>query len=208
MPQHTVTLQSPWKRIRLVPPTASDDEIVSICRTHPTTRQFLQFLPEHMTAEEAGNRRETRAEDKRIMDFHVHFTENGLTRFAGMTGYFNLDEGNESCEVGMLIMPDLHGKNLATEVFYTILQYIFEVRNLHRVTFETAADNLAMRSWFEKIAGARLEAERREVWKYPSGNFVDVKGYAILEWEWRNHIKSRLEERLKGISKPNNMDAA
>ncbi|PPQ93723.1 hypothetical protein CVT25_013064 [Psilocybe cyanescens] len=208
MPQHTVTLESPWKRVRLVPPTSSDDEIVSVCRTHPTTRQFLQFLPEHMTKEEAGLRREMRAEDKRIMDFHIHFTESGTIRFAGMTGYFNLDEGNESCEVGMLIMPDLHGKNLATEVFYTLLQYIFEVRNLHRVTFETEANNVGMRSWFEKVAGARLEAERKEVWKYPTGVFVDVRGYAILEGEWKNHIKVRLEERLKGIPKENGLKAA
>lgn len=200
MPQHAVVLESPWKRIRLVPPLASDDKAVALCRTHPVTRQFLRFLPEHMTADEVRIRREARADDKRLLDLYVHYVENdGTTRFAGLSGYFNIDDSHASCEAGVIIVPGLHGQNLATEVLYALLRYIFEEQKYHRVTFETGADNEGMQGWLEKVAGARLEAERKQAWKQLDGTFVDVKGYAILDWEWRGYVKGRLESRLKTI---------
>lgn len=200
MPQHDITLDSPWKKIRLVPPSAIDDEAVVACRTHPVTRRFLGFLPTHMTVDEVQVRREFRAEDSKIFDFYVHrLQENGTGRFAGLTGYFNLDTANGSCEAGIIVTPDLHGKNLATEVFYVLLQYIFEAQKLHRVTFETSSNNIPMQNWLEDVAGIRLEAERKECWKQVDGTFADVKGYAILDWEWRDTVRSRLARRLNGI---------
>ncbi|KDR75775.1 hypothetical protein GALMADRAFT_248462 [Galerina marginata CBS 339.88] len=200
MPQHTTTLESPWKRIKLVPPSPSDDEAVAYCRTHPITRRFLRFLPEQMTVEEVRARRETRAEDKRMLDLHIHLcSEDGTTRFAGMSGYFNIDEFHSSCEAGIIISPDLQGINLATEVFYVLLRYIFEEKKFHRVVFETSADNTGMQGWLEKVACARLEAQRKECWKLLDGTFADVKGYAILDREWKDNIKMRLEVRMKGI---------
>ncbi|KIM40207.1 hypothetical protein M413DRAFT_28715 [Hebeloma cylindrosporum] len=200
MPQHDIALESPWRRIKLVPPSAIDDEAVAACRTHPVTRRFLRFLPTHMTADEVKVRRESRAEDSRILDFYIHhLQEDGTGRFAGLTGHFNLDTANESCEAGIILAPELHGKNLATEVFYVLLEYIFEAQKLHRVTFETGSDNIAMRSWLEGVAGIRLEAERKECWKQLDGTFADVKGYAILDSEWRDTVKSRLARRLNGI---------
>ncbi|KAF8967873.1 acyl-CoA N-acyltransferase [Flammula alnicola] len=201
MPQHSLTLESPWKRIRLVPPSSSEDKESALCRTHPTTRRFLRILPEHMSEEDARIRRETRAEDKRILDFIVHFLQDdGSEKFAGFSGYFNIDEHHASCETGIIVAPDFHGKHIATEVFYVLLRYIFEEQKMHRTTFETGADNVPMQRWLEQVAGARLEAERKEAWKQVDGTFADVKGYAILDWEWRDHVKPRLERRLGGIA--------
>jgi len=200
MPQHDITLESPWRKVKLVPPSAIDDEAVAACRTHPVTRRFLRFLPTHMTVDEVKVRRESRAEDSKILDFHIHrLQEDGTGRFTGLTGYFNLDTANGSCEAGIIVTPDLHGKNLATEVFYVLLQYIFEAQRLHRVTFETSSNNIPMQSWLGDVAGIRLEAERKECWKQDDGTFADVKGYAILDWEWRDTVKSRLARRLNGI---------
>lgn len=197
MPQHTTVLESPTKRIRLVPPSASDDEASAICRAHPTTRQFLQFLPEHMSTDEARIRREERMEDKHIVDFNVHYLkENGTIIFGGFCGYFNIDEYHNSCESGIIISPELHGAGIATEAFYVLLRHIFEERKFHRTTFETGADNIPMQQWLEKVAGVRLESERKEVWKGVDGSYADVKGYAILEREWTSHVKVQLEKRL------------
>ncbi|KAJ3514332.1 hypothetical protein NLJ89_g2438 [Agrocybe chaxingu] len=197
MPQHSVTLESPWKRIKLVPPSSLDDQEAASCRTHPTTRRYLRFLPEHMTEDEARVRRETRAEDPRVFDLIIYLNqENGMTRFAGFTGYFNLDENHSSCEVGIIVSPDLHGKNIATETLYLMLRYIFEEKGLHRATLRTGSDNIGMQGWLKKTAGARLESEEKECWKQPDGTFQDVRGYAILDWEWRDNVKARLEGRM------------
>ncbi|KAF8200952.1 acyl-CoA N-acyltransferase [Pholiota molesta] len=197
MPQHSTMLESPSHRIKLVPPSANDDEAAASCRTHPITRRFLRFLPDHMSLEDARIRRETRAEDKRIVDFNIHYLQdNGSVQFGGFCGYFNIDEQNNSCEAGIIVSPDLHGTGVATEAFYILLRHIFDDRKFHRTTFETGADNIPMQRWLEKVACARLEANRKQAWNNLDGSFVDVKGYAILETEWRDHVKAQLESRM------------
>ena len=118
MPQHQITLESPWKRIHLVPPSARDDEAYAACRTHPITRRYLAFLPKSMTVEEVRIRRETRAGYSRLKDFVIYYLgDDGSTQFAGYSGYFNINESMQSCEGGIIVAPDLHGKNIATETF-------------------------------------------------------------------------------------------
>jgi RimJ/RimL family protein N-acetyltransferase len=110
---------------------------------------------------------------------------------------FNIDEVNRSCEAGILVSPELHGKGTATEILYTLLKYVFEERKFHRTTFETGVDNVNMAGWLQNVVGARLEAERKECWKEEGGKYTDVHSYAILEWEWADRIKGRLEGRIK-----------
>lgn len=197
MPQHTLTIKSPTGRVLLVPPNDSDDQSVSIIRAHPATRRSLRFLPETFSVEDARLRRESRCENATIVDFHVHALDNaGIPTFAGMTGIFNLDERGHACEIGILISPDYHGKGLATDVLYTLLLWVFEDKKVHRVTFETGEDNKGMRHWLENVAVAKLEAERRECWPDGDGKYSDVMGYSILEWEWKDRVKSALQKKL------------
>jgi hypothetical protein len=37
----------------------------------------------------------------------------------------------------------------------------------------------------------------RESWKVGPGAYADAVVYAILEWEWTDTMKTRLEQRLK-----------
>lgn len=198
MPQHQTVLISPSGKLKLIPPSSEEDEAISILRSHPITRKYLRIFPVHISVQEVAARRESRAEDPRIMDFYIHIIDqDGTGTFAGMTTIFNIDTMNKSCEAGILVPHDMYGKGIATETFYTLLQYAFEDLKLRRVTFETGADNIPMQRWFEEVAGARLEAERKECWvEIEEGKYTDVKGYAILDWEWRGRIRSRLEERL------------
>jgi RimJ/RimL family protein N-acetyltransferase len=197
MPQHTAVLNSPTGRVRLVPPAPEDDEIVSFVRTHPVTLEYLRFLPTKMSAEEVRIRREKRAEDPSIVDFHTYAVNaDGSTTFAGVTGLFNIDLTHESCEVGILVSPEMHRGGYGTEALYNVLRYAFEDRKFHRATFETADDNIPMQSWLEKVLGAKLEAERRDAWKESEGNYRSVNSYSLLEWEWTGHAKARLEKSM------------
>ena len=45
MPQHTMSLVSPTRRVKLTPSNPADDEAVTILRSHPITRRYLRFLP-------------------------------------------------------------------------------------------------------------------------------------------------------------------
>ncbi|KAG5648541.1 hypothetical protein DXG03_003152 [Asterophora parasitica] len=188
-----IQLDSP--RIRLVPPSSDDDEAVSLLRSHPETLRYLKFLPKNVSVEDARIRRETRAEDPHIVDFHIHVkNDGGSYTLGGMTGLFHVDETNESCEVGILVSPHLHRGGLGTEALYNVLKYAFDERKLHRVTFETAEENAPMCSWLEKVLEAKLEARRRDCWKEGDGKYTSVNGYSLLAWEWSGGIREKLEK--------------
>jgi RimJ/RimL family protein N-acetyltransferase len=190
---HTTALISPTKRVKLVPPKGDDDEAVSILRSHPLTRRYLRFLPTYNTIEDARIRRQSRAEDHSVVDFYIYVMNmDGTASFAGTTVIFNINETFESCEAGILISPDMQRRGLATESLYTLLEYAFGERKMHRATFETAEDNLPMRSWLEKVLEAKLEANRRDCWKEGEGKYTNVSGYSLLEWEWTGGVKEKL----------------
>lgn len=198
MSHSDVELVSPFGRIRLAPPTPQEDVAVSILRSDPISRKYLRFMPEQISVAEVAARRESRAKDPRILDLYAYMVnEDGSSRFVGLSGVFNIDEVNGSCEAGILVSPELHGKGTATEILYTLLKYVFEERKFHRTTFETGVDNVNMGGWLQNVAGVRLEAERKECWKEGDGKYTDVHSYAILEWEWADRIKARLEERIR-----------
>ena len=195
-----IELRSPTGRLRLARPTPTEDAAVLRNRTHPDTRKYVKFFPEHLTMDEVRQLRESRAKDSTVVDFNIHLitgNEMGEEVFAGTTGCFNLNEEFKSCEVGILIVPQFHRGGIATEAIYTVLKWIFEEKRLHRVTFETAIDNLPMQTWLDGVAGARLEAWRRECWRNIDGSYTDVRGYSILEQEWSGSVKQRLEAKLR-----------
>ncbi|KAF7294204.1 Ribosomal-protein-alanine acetyltransferase [Mycena chlorophos] len=193
-----VPLISPSKRVLLVPPTAADDVALGELRSMPETRKYLNFWPVHYSAADAGARRVAREPDTTVVDFHIHLADG---TFVGTTGYFGVDPSRgtpDSCEVGILIAPAYMRGGLATEALYTLLLYIFETKRLHRAEFQTRSDNAAMRGWLER-AGATLEGVRRGVWTDPeTKEFHDLCVFAILEDEWRDQVRGRLEERMHG----------
>ncbi|EKM81059.1 hypothetical protein AGABI1DRAFT_71814 [Agaricus bisporus var. burnettii JB137-S8] len=152
-----------------------------------------------MTVEEIRSRREKRAADDTAVDFCA-FTLNddgSRNEFIGTTAVFKIDVEQNNCEIGILVAPEKHGGGYGTEMLYCVMQWVFEEKNFHRATFETAVDNIPMQKWFEKT-GIRLEAERKEAWRgINTGEYEDVKGYAVLEWEWRDRIKANLETRIR-----------
>lgn len=198
MPQHEI-IESFSGRVRLIPPDPALDETVAVYRTHPETLKHLRVLPKEMTTEDVRVRREKRAEDPTLVDFYAFTVKPDGTRgeFIGITGIFKIDEAQNSCEIGILVAPGKHGAGNATEILYCLMKWVFEERRMHRATFETAVDNIPMQKWLEKT-GIRLEAERKEAWRgITNGEYEDVKGYAVLEWEWQDRIKANLEARIR-----------
>ncbi|KAJ2925121.1 hypothetical protein H1R20_g11959, partial [Candolleomyces eurysporus] len=193
----TLTLYSPSRRVKLVTPSQADDEAVAILRTHPVTLRFLKFLPETMTAEEVRERRENRAKDSRILDLIVYVRgEDGSYEVGGSTGVFSMDDLQKSCEAGILVAPKFQGQGVSTEVFYTLFAYTFEERGFHRISMETSMENLPMRGWLEKTANIRQEGIKKEWWTDNAGGWTDVGSYAILDREWRDKVKERLEKKM------------
>jgi len=195
-----VALPSKSGRLSLIPPSETDDAFVSSLRSRPETRRYLRYFPEHFSVADARARRLSREPDSTLVDFHIHAlnpSADATSTFVGTTGIFRIDtEYGNACEVGILISPEYFRGGLATEALHRVLVYVFEERKLHRAEFTTGADNLAMRGWLEE-AGATLEGTKRDAWSDPvTGGYSDVCVYGILEAEWTETVKGRLEARM------------
>ncbi|KXN85345.1 hypothetical protein AN958_11445 [Leucoagaricus sp. SymC.cos] len=199
MPQHKFTFKSFSGHILLTPPDPTLDDVVTVHRTHPETIKHLRILPDKATTEEIRARREKRAEDPSLVDFYAFTVKEDGSRgeLVGISGVFRIDEDQNSCEIGILVAPGKHAEGYGTEILYCVMKWLFEERKFHRATYETAVDNIPMQKWLQKT-GIRLEAERKEAWRSPrDGGYEDVKGYALVESEWRGHVKANLEARIK-----------
>ncbi|KAJ7784088.1 acyl-CoA N-acyltransferase [Mycena metata] len=194
------TIKSKSGRIILVPPPERDDEAVAAMRTHPDTRRHLPFFPEHFSLADAAARRVERDIDPTMVVYNIHTLaatpDTPAGTFVGATALTHIQTDYRSCEAGILIAPAFFRTGMATETLYMLLEHAFEERKFHRVEFQTAVDNLAMRTWLVK-AGATLEGTRRGYWcGVGADGYTDVAMYGILEEEWLATVKGRLEAQL------------
>ncbi|KIK66789.1 hypothetical protein GYMLUDRAFT_912779 [Collybiopsis luxurians FD-317 M1] len=199
-------------RIKLVKATAENDAAVAALWSHPEVRRYLPHFPKNWSVEYARSFRESRDVREDYHEYHVlrcsgdgggfdrggqKQEQEGKTEFIGETMAFHIDTTHKSCEAGIVLVPEVHRTGVATDVLYTLFSYIFEVLELHRVCMRTDSENVGMRGWLEKVAGARLEVEEKDTWRDPvSGVYTDVVGYGILDWEWKDRVKDVLERRL------------
>lgn len=194
------TLPSRSGRIALVPPKEEDDAAVAALRSHPETRRYLPFFPDRVSTEDARALRLARAGDQTRIPFNIHaLTAHSPAKFIGMAGITHINSEFKSCEIGILISPDSFRAGFATEALYTVLAYAFEELHFHRAAFHTGVDNAGMRGWLQK-AGATLETIQRGSWSDGLGGYTDTCLYSILEGEWVDTVKERLEERMDRVA--------
>jgi len=154
-----ILLSSPvaGRRLKLVTPQSEDDNAVSELRSDPKIREYLPFLPEHFSVEEARERREKQMVDERTLDFHIHGTDpETADGFLGTCGLSDINPVNKSAEAGILLVSKVHRSGLGTEAIYCLLSYAFDNLKLHRIVFETGCDNVPMRNWFEILLGVQV----------------------------------------------------
>ncbi len=86
--------------------------------------------------------------------------------------------------VGIMIgEEDYWGKGYGTEAMGLLIEYCFDVLNMHRVELETFATNeRAMHSYLK--CGFKEEGKRREA-HFTNGQYVDVVQFGLLDREWR-----------------------
>ncbi|KAJ7018368.1 acyl-CoA N-acyltransferase [Mycena alexandri] len=191
-------IKSKSGRIILVPPPERDDEAVAAMRSHPETRRHLPFFPEHLSLTDVAAMRLKRDADPTMIPYNIHTLaatpDTPAGTFVGATALTHIQ--GRSCETGILIAPAFFRTGMATEALYTLMEHAFEERKFHRVEFQTAVDNMPMRTWLVK-AGATLEGTRRGYWTGAGADgYTDVTMYGILEGEWLATVKGRLEAQL------------
>jgi ribosomal-protein-alanine N-acetyltransferase len=100
------------------------------------------------------------------------------TTLIGTIGYWRMQKEHYRAEIGYTLHPDNQGKGLMQEALTAVLQYGFQVMNLHSVEANVNPANAASIKLLER-AGFVREGYFRENYFY-NGRFLDSAIYSLL----------------------------
>lgn len=117
-------------------------------------------------------------------DYRWSITIKKTKRLIGFTGIYNIDNVNRNAEFGILIGDKKsYGKNYASEVTNTVLEYCFNELNLNKVYLEVLADNIPAIKVYKKN-NFRIEGKLRKH-IYRDGKYIDYYIMGILIHEYK-----------------------
>lgn len=102
----------------------------------------------------------------------------------GSIGLVNVDNINESCEVGYCISKKFWGQGVTSEAFLALIKFAFDEVGFERITGRHHVENTASGKVMEKC-GLQYEGTLRKVIKNNCGALVDCKYYSILKEEFK-----------------------
>lgn len=108
--------------------------------------------------------------------FHLGIWDNRTLAGGVVCWYINRE--NQNAEVGYWLCSNFTGKGLATRAAQAVVEYLFDVENLHRVEMQCGVENFASRAVAERC-GLSMEGIRRES-HWITDRFVDHVVYGLL----------------------------
>lgn len=103
----------------------------------------------------------------------------------GSIGVVNIDETNESCEMGYCIGRKYWGQGITSEALRFLIDFLFENVEPERIFALHHSDNPASGEVMRK-AGMEHEGKLRSYRKKTNGKFVDCDFYSILRTDYMN----------------------
>jgi [ribosomal protein S5]-alanine N-acetyltransferase len=106
-------------------------------------------------------------------------TEKESGKFIGLMGHYRIKPEHFRCELGYMLLPQYHNKGYMTEAIKVVLEYGFNVMQMHSIEAVIDPRNLAsekvlLKNGFVKEAHI-LENE------FYNGTFIDTVIYSILK---------------------------
>ncbi|MCC6413854.1 MAG: GNAT family N-acetyltransferase [Saprospiraceae bacterium] len=107
-------------------------------------------------------------------------TLHGDNTLIGTVCFWNLEPQNRRAEIGYGLHPDHWGKGLMHEAIGAVVQYGFEVMNLHSITANLTPENLASMAVLER-SGFKREAYFKDRWWHLTENrWEDAVAYTLF----------------------------
>lgn len=111
-------------------------------------------------------------------------------QLCGVIGLLYINWGNSNAGIGYWMAEALQGKGIMTKSCKSLIDYLFDELELHRVEIRCAENNIKSRSIPERL-GLKPEGLVREVeWLYD--HYVNHVIYSVLASEWRKNKKQRI----------------
>jgi RimJ/RimL family protein N-acetyltransferase len=93
-----------------------------------------------------------------------------------------LYENRRQAEIGFTLGPAYQGRGYAGEAVRAVLDHLFRVRGLHKVSAEADARNAASARLLERVGFTREGLRRSQTWI--KGEWTDDLLYGLLADEW------------------------
>jgi RimJ/RimL family protein N-acetyltransferase len=94
----------------------------------------------------------------------------------------DLHENRRQAEIGFSLAPAYQGRGFAAEAVRAVLDHLFRVRGLHKVSAECDARNIASARLLERVGFTREGLLREHTWI--KGEWTDDLLYGVLAEEW------------------------
>jgi RimJ/RimL family protein N-acetyltransferase len=94
----------------------------------------------------------------------------------------DLHENRRQAEIGFTLAPAYQGRGYAGEAVRAVLDHLFQVRGLHKVSAEADARNTASARLLERAGFTREGLRRSHTWI--KGEWTDDLLYGLLADEW------------------------
>lgn len=106
----------------------------------------------------------------------------------GSIGCHAIDWANRNCSIGYYVDAAYQGRGIVTRCCASMLDYLFQSVDLHRVVIQCGTGNLKSCAVPERL-GFRREGVAREG-EWVGGRWVDLVVWAMLQEEWQARDRS------------------
>ena len=154
------------------------DEIFSL-RGNPETMKYIP-RPLAKTKEDALEHIVMISEKiKENTGINWAITLKGNPKLIGIIGHYRIQTENYRSEIGYMLLPEFHGKSIATEAIKVVTAYGFDDMQLHSIEAVIDPENAASEKVLIKN-GYVKEAHILEN-EYYDGKFLDTVIYSLLK---------------------------
>ena len=109
--------------------------------------------------------------------------------FAGGIGCHVIDWANRNCSIGYWVAAGHQGRGVITLCCASLLDYLFDELQLHRVAIECGTGNTRSCAIPERLGFTREGLKREAQWV--SGRWLDLVTWSMLACEWRERRGDR-----------------
>jgi RimJ/RimL family protein N-acetyltransferase len=174
-------------RLNIRPVLTEDKESVFEYRSDSETNKYQGWIPKNIEDVEVFIGKISNEINVPETWFQFVIIEQESDTLIGDIGVHFMDSENKQVEVGCTLNKDYQGKGYATESLRTIIDYLIQTLNKHRIITSIDPANSDSIRLVERL-GFRKEAHFIESLFF-HGKWVDDIVYAILEKEWNNDKK-------------------
>jgi len=103
-------------------------------------------------------------------------------KLAGSIGHHRIDSLNRNVSIGYWLDATMEGKGVMTRCCRTLLRYLFEERNMHRVEIRCATDNTRSCAIPERLGFTREGVLRDSQWV--NDRFLDLVVWSLLDQDY------------------------